>query len=456
MVSQKSNPAKLARISDFLGLQRSTVGVLAMVVLLGMGERMAERFLPIYMLALGGGALAVGLLQAMDNLLSALYSFPGGYFSDRFGTKRSLFVFNLVAMAGFILVILVPAWQAVLVGAVFFISWSAISLPATLSLIYNVLPQNKRTMGVSMHSLVRRIPMDLGPLLGGIFIGIWGERDGVRMAFGAAMIMAVVALLLQQLMIEDDTPDTARSADTRGRMLEKNPLKLMRLMNPAMKRLLTTDILIRFCEQIPYAFVVVWCMKTIPAPVTAVQFGFLTTIEMATAVLVYIPVAYLADRSTKKPFVLMTFVFFTLFPLVLLYCRSLEWLIAAFILRGFKEFGEPTRKALILDLSPDNCKAGMFGLYYLIRDIFVAFAALGGAFLWQISPQTNLITAFVFGIIGTAGFSLFGRDTPMPKLRRKLQSPTTRIAGGLMKTPRRGQKPVSILFLMIHDFVRTR
>jgi MFS family permease len=386
-----------------------------MVVLVGMGERMAERFLPIYMLALGGGALAVGLLQAMDNLLSALYSFPGGYFSDRFGTKRSLFVFNLVAMAGFILVILVPAWQAVLVGAVFFISWSAISLPATLSLIYNVLPQNKRTMGVSMHSLVRRLPMALGPLLGGIFICIWGERDGVRMAFGAAMAMAVVALLLQQWMIEDDRPDSTGTADSRGRMLEKNPLKLMQLMNPAMKRLLTTDILIRFCEQIPYAFVVIWCMKAIPEPVTAVQFGVLTTVEMATAVLVYIPVAYLADRSTKKPFVLMTFVFFTLFPLVLLYCRSMEWLVAAFVLRGLKEFGEPTRKSLIMDLSSNNCKAGMFGLYYLIRDVIVAVAALGGAFLWQISPQTNLITAFVFGIIGTAGFALFGRDTAIPK-----------------------------------------
>ena len=48
------------------------------------------------------------------------------------------------------------------------------------------------------------------------------------------------------------------------------------------------------------------------------------TIEMTTAVLVYIPVAYLADRSTKKPFVLITFVFFTLFPLALLYSRSLE------------------------------------------------------------------------------------------------------------------------------------
>jgi len=34
-----------------------------------------------------------------------------------------------------------------------------------------------------------------------------------------------------------------------------------------------------------------------------------------------------------------------------------------------------------MDLSPDGCKAGISGRYYLIRDVFVAFAALGGAFL---------------------------------------------------------------------------
>ena len=129
-------------------------------------------------------------------------------------------------------------------------------------------------------------------------------------------------------------------------------------MNPAMKGLLVTDILIRFCEQIPYAFVVVWCLKTIADPVSAVQFGLLTTIEMATAVLVYIPVAYLADRSHKKPFVLTTFVFFTFFPLVLLYSRSFPWLVLAFILRGLKEFGEPTRKSLIMDLSPKILPGG--------------------------------------------------------------------------------------------------
>jgi MFS family permease len=379
----------LHRIPAFLGLQRSTFGLLCMMILVGMGERMAERFLPIYLIALGGSVISVGLLNAMDNLLSALYSFPGGFLSDRLGTKRALLVFNIVAMFGFLIVILIPSWQAVLIGAVFFLSWSAISLPATMSLIFRVLPKNKQTMGVSMHSLVRRVPMALGPIFGGLCIATWGETSGVRMAFVFALILAIVAIVLQQKLIEEVKSNAI--GDQRRLAPEKNPLKLLSLMKPSLKRLLVSDILVRFCEQIPYAFVVIWCMKVIEQPVTAVQFGFLTSIEMLTAVLVYIPVAYLADRSTKKPFIVITFIFFTLFPLALIYCRSLEMLVLAFILRGLKEFGEPARKALIMDLAPDDCKAGMFGLYYLIRDMFVSIAAFGGALLWQISPETNFL-----------------------------------------------------------------
>ena len=407
---------KFQKISDFLGLQRSTVGMLFMVILVGMGERMAERFLPIYLIALGAGPIVIGLLNALDNLLSALYAFPGGYLSDRLGFKKALLVFNLFAMFGFLIVILIPAWPAVLVGALFFLSWSAISLPATMSLVSKVLPTNKRTMGVSMHSLVRRVPMALGPIIGGLFIGLWGEKTGVRLAFIVALLLAILAAVMQQKLIDEDPAgDAGGSPSVKP---EKNPLRLIREMSPALKRLLVADILVRFCEQIPYAFVVVWCMKVIQSPVTAFQFGILTSIEMVTAMLVYIPVAYFADRSTKKPFIVATFAFFTFFPLALMYAGSFDILIFAFILRGLKEFGEPTRKALIMDLAPEFRKAAMFGLYYLMRDVVVSAAAFGGAFLWLVSPRFNFTVAFLFGVVGTVTFAVWGRE-PLRKESRQ-------------------------------------
>lgn len=389
------------RIINFLGLRKNMAALLVMVVLVGMGEKLGERFLPIYILALGGSSYVIGLLNGMDNLLSALYSFPGGYLSDKLGYKRALLIFNLISMAGYLVVILWPAWQAVILGAVAFISWDALSLPATMSLIAVVLPKNKRTMGVSLHSLVRRVPMALGPVIGGLLIVRFGEREGVRAAFVVALALAIVALVLQQLLI-DEPPQDNRPAN--------NPWQLARLMSPNLRVLLISDILVRFCEQIPYAFVVIWAMKNVG--VSAPQFGLLTTVEMITAMLVYIPVAYLADRSGKKPFVVITFVNFTLFPLFLLFARSFPLLIIAFIIRGLKEFGEPTRKALIMDLAPEKQKAGMFGLYYLIRDVIVSAAAFGGAWLWELGPQTNFLVAAACGLTGTLFFALFGRDLP--------------------------------------------
>ena len=399
-----AEPKKLSRLHrfiEFFGLRQSMVVLLAMVILVGLGEKMAERFLPLYLVALGGAALSVGLLNGMDNLLSALYSFPGGYLSDRLGYKRALLLFNLIAMFGYVIVIIFPYWQAVLIGAVFFLSWTAISLPATMDLVSVVLPKNKRTMGVSMHSLVRRIPMALGPIIGGLMIQQFGTKDGVRLAFVVALVLGGVSLVLQQLLIEE------KSRPAKGRA-EASPRRMLAQMSGSLRNLLVSDILVRFCEQIPYAFVVLWAVEI--NGITPPQFGLLTAIEMVTAMLVYIPVAYLADRNTKKPFVVITFGFFTLFPLVLLFSRSFEAMVVAFIIRGLKEFGEPTRKALIMDLAPEGKKAGMFGVYYLVRDVIVSVAAFGGAFLWNVSPAVNFLTAFAFGLLGTLWFAVRGRD----------------------------------------------
>jgi MFS family permease len=305
---------------------------------------------------------------------------------------------------------------------VFFISWSAISLPAMMDLISTVVPKNKRTMGVSVQSLIRRVPKTLGPFVGGAFILGFGVETGVRLAFCLALLLAIVAMIAQQILIEVDASEQAKA---KARNAELSPRRLYKEMSPDLRNLLVSDILIRFCERIPDLFVVIWVTSNLVAQLkahssgmgleqmndkSAYWFGILSVVENITAMLIYFPVARMADQFGKKPFVAITFGFFTLFPLALLFSHSLLMLFPVFMLRGLKEFGEPTRKALIMDLSPEERKAAMFGLYYLIRDVIVAFAAFGGCLLWMISPQANLLTAFAFGVIGTTWFVFNGKD----------------------------------------------
>ena len=404
----------------------SMLVMLVMVVFVGVGEKLADRFLPLYLGALGAGAVAFGALNALINLLGALYSYPGGWLSDRYGYRRALVIFTMMSALGYALVIVIPYWWAVFAGALLFGAWTAISLPAVMSLISKSVPPNRRALGVSLHSLTRRIPMALGPVIGGALIVMFVRRHGeslgtviaIRMAFAIAMVLALITIGLIWRYVKED-----------GEVLQK-PARLresLRYFSPELRVLLVADMFVRFAEQLPYAFLAVWVCRNLA--VSEVKFGWLTALEMVTAMLVYLPVAWLADRGTKKPYVVITFCFFTLFPMSLWLAGWLPQklsqpsllfplLTVAFIIRGLKEFGEPTRKSLILDLAPEHAKAATFGAYYLIRDGIVSVVALTAGFLWRFDPLANFATATVCGMVGTIYFAWRGRD--LHRLRHSL------------------------------------
>src|SRR6059036_3581132 len=173
----------------------------------------------------------------------------------------------------------------------------------------------------------------------------------------------------------------------------------LREFNSPMRRLLLSDILIRFCERIPYAWVVIFAMDYIG--VSGRQVGILTTIEMLAATLCILPASHFADRRGREPFVIVTFIMFTLFPISLLISRSFSALVIAFMIRGFKEFGDTSRKALIIGYSDSYRRGQMVGAYYLVRDLIVSAGAILGAYLWKVGPAANFLGAATMGVVGT-------------------------------------------------------
>jgi MFS family permease len=286
-----------------------------------------------------------------------------------------------------------------------FLAWSALSLPTTFTVVATSLERHRHTMGIGVQSLVRRVPMMLGPLLGGWLLTRFGWTDGVKYALALCIVMSLLTAAFQWFMFE---PESGR-ADLRVSQAaqQRGPtfLDVVKSFTPALRELLVSDILIRFCERIPYAFVILWAIDR--GGVTAQQFGYLIAFEMITAMLCYIPVAHLADKYGRRPFVLITFVFFTLFPLTLLWAHDFKWLALAFVVRGLKEFGEPARKALIIGEAAPELRARTYGAYYLIRDCTVTSGSFLGAWLWSVSPQANFIGAAICGALGTVWFWWF-------------------------------------------------
>ncbi|MBI2948921.1 MAG: MFS transporter [Verrucomicrobia bacterium] len=391
---------RLRSVASFLGLRRNTSLLLATLVLALIGERLWLNFAPKYLETLGAGVAIIGLFDGLQTLLGALYAYPGGWLTDRWGQRRSLLFFNAIALAGYGLVLFWQHWLALVLGSVLFLAWSGLSLPATFTVVASSLESNQHTMGIGVQSLVRRVPMMLGPLAGGWLVTRYGWIDGVHYALIGCIFLTLSASVFQWFTIEPKAipPDAAAKQSA-------NFFEVVRSFSPVLRELLVSDILIRFCERIPSAFVILWALNH--GGVTAQQFGMLVAFEMVSAMLCYIPVAHAADKYGRRPFVLITFAFFTCFPLMLLWATDFAALSAAFVVRGLKEFGEPARKALIIGEAAPELRARAFGAYYLIRDCVVTSGSFIGAWLWSISPQANFVGAALCGALGTGWFWWF-------------------------------------------------
>ncbi len=109
---------------------------------------------------------------------------------------------------------------------------------------------------------------------------------------------------------------------------------------------------------------------------------------------------------------ILTYVFFTLFPLAVLASKSFEALLLAFAIGGLREIGEPARKALIVDLAHPAARGRTVGTYYAIRGFAVAGAAAVGGALWTIRPAFTFLAAGALGVAGTLWAARFLPASP--------------------------------------------
>ena len=397
----------LRRLADFFGLKRNLVILLLAIFVIGAGEELWIRFIPKYLKELGAVVFVIGLYDAIRTLLGAIYAYPGGVIVDRWGHRRAFLAFNIVSIIGYALVLLIPHWGAVIAGMFLFLSWSCFSLPATFSLVAAALEANRHSMGIGVQMVIKRLPIMIAPFFGGILIDRFGVIGGVRIALVISIVLSCATIFVQREIVDEPKTEAAPPESW-------NFFLSLRAFNGPMRRLLLSDILVRFCERIPYAWVVIFAMDYIG--VSGKEVGVLTAVEMLAATLCIIPASYFGDRYGREPFVIATFVMFTLFPISLIVSRTFAMLLIAFAIRGLKEFGDTSRKALIVGYcDPARC-GQMVGAYYFVRDVIVSFGAPIGAYLWALGAELNFLVSAGFGIAGTLFYIKTIRDQRLDEL----------------------------------------
>jgi MFS family permease len=380
-------------LKDYLGLERNIIVSSIAVLLLGTGEELWKRFLPKYLEALGASTFGIGLFGTVRDLTDALYQYPGGWLSDRLGRRKAFLIFIALAVTGYFIYWASTTWLMVFVGLVFSMAWAGMASPAVFAVIGDSLPKERRAIGFTIQSMLKRVPIMIAPLIGGLLVAEMGVTGGVRTGLLITLGLAVITVFV--ILAVNIPVKVGEPANIRG---------VWRSFHYELKRLLVSDIIIRICEGMADILIILYATNIIG--ISVAQFGILVAIQMATSIVVYIPAAKIADRIGRKPFVIATFLCFALFPVAVVMSTGFYTLIIAFIIGGLREIGEPARKAMIVDFAEPHLRARSVGLYYLVRSLSITPAAFIGGMLWNFAPQTPFITAGTIGVIGTIVFAL--------------------------------------------------
>ena len=387
--------------SRFVALEPAIVIAAAVTFLMTGAEELWKRFVPRYMEALGAPVLAVGAYGTVRDLVDALLQYPGGWVTDRFGRRAALRSFILLAALGYAAYLWAPSWPLTFMALPLVMCWASAASPTVFAIIGDALPSAHRTIGFTVTSMTRRVPIAIAPALGGLLIASLGVRGGVRVGLTAAIGGAAVAFAVAGAIGQTrPSPDVVRHDVGPSTSI----VDVWAHMPAPLRRLLASDVLVRTCESLVDVFIVLYATRIIG--VGAPQFGALVSVQMVTSMVVYVPAAALARKIGKKPLVIATFIAFAAFPLAVISANGFAGLVAAFVVGGLRETGEPARKAVIVDLADPARRGRTTGLYYLIRSLAITPAALIGGALWGSRPELPFVVAAVFGFAGAVVFAV--------------------------------------------------
>ena len=391
-MNQKDNPPnpvrRVVRFREFFSLERNVAVASGAVFLLGFGEELWKKFLPKYLEALGASVPVIGWFGTAEDFFDAVYQYPGGWIADRFGRRRALLFFLTIACAGYLVYLGAPSWPFAFLGLGLVMGWQSMASPTIFAVIGDALPREKRAMGFTIQSILKRVPIVIAPVVGGIIIASRGIVSGVHVGLMVTLALAGLTAFLIRFINIARVPHQAA-----------NILGVWNSLHHGLKRLLISDIFIRTCEAMADVFIILFVTNVLH--ISVARFGALVAINTITTLVISVPAAKAADRVGRLPFIIATFCAFALYPLAIVSAHDFGGLVIASIIGGLREIGEPARKAMILDFAQPQLRARSVGLYYLLRSLAITPAAAIGGLLWKLAPQTPFVVAGAFGIAGT-------------------------------------------------------
>ena len=391
-------------------------GVSANVLLLGivsflndLSSEMIMPILPMFITALGGAGLIVGLIGGLQDSISSILKVLSGYWSDRIGRRKIFVSSGYLTSAGFkLLLSFSTIWQHILIFTSFERVGKGLRTAPRDAIIADSMPE-ARGKGFGIH----RALDTSGAIAGSVIVLLlllffWFDLEQIAYQIGfyksiifIAAIIAFFSLVPLHFVKEGKRePQEIRLQIS----LKKLPKQLKLFIAVATLFALANFTYMFFILKAMDAF-----MPIMPVKESIALAILLYVLFNAFYALLAIPFGTLSDRIGRRKVLTFGYFLFSVTCLGFAFFDSLAAFIVLFPLYGVVyAMIDGNQRAFVSDLSTEELRATALGSFHTVIGLIALPASLTAGILWQvISPNATFIYGSVISFIAVVLFLIF-------------------------------------------------
>jgi len=353
------------------------------------------------MTVLGASAIDVGLLSSVTALVSILFLLVGGWMGDRYSRKKLLLLGSGIRMLNPLVYALAPSWQYLFITSVLEAVGVAVENPVSFAIRVSSVGTRSLARATAALYTTHAIVNMIVPPLGAGLVTLLGGLGSMRLVFLAEAFVNVAAWVYtaKKLVAPETGPPQTTGAQQRPSLNQflsdiKETCRVSRREGTWMFLLLSATA--------PWAFNVDGDFHNVYAKnvcqSSLVTIGFLSTVSAFTSMLLFIPIANLAEKKGRMKAVIMirpiqyigyillvlSGTFFV--PGVTPYVPLLVW-----GLRTAGGVAGPGWEAASIQNMPMGRLSTWNALQSFTSSVFGVPAPLVGGYLWNIDPRAPFI-----------------------------------------------------------------
>jgi len=313
-------PGLLTRFkSEFGFIQGNFLLLMMSWLILDFCAELPATYFPLYVKALGGTAVSLGIVGAVEMIARGLVQIPGGYIADRYGRKWSIMTMTAIAGLSRLIYIFAPTWEWLVLGAAV-MGFTGIYSPALEAMIADSIPPEKRGMGFGLVRLIGSVSTTPSPLIAGFLYLRIGLLPTMKLSYGiAAAGFAIAAFLRVRLKETLDSPEKINVGD----MMSSYPVSLKESIS--IWRIVPKDAFILFVSNILTMFTIGMFMPVFTLfmvedlGITEFELSLIMSAMFITMIIFALPTGKVVDTIGKKKPLLASYVLWGLAVPLFLY-----------------------------------------------------------------------------------------------------------------------------------------